>query len=119
VVALSRIGSAHTGLSEWMVQRLSGLYLAGYVIYLIVFFDSSVTDSYESWKSWVDDGYVRTTLGLFFLSALIHAWTGMRSVYMDYLHPFWLRFVVTSLTGVGLIILLFWIARILLMVDSA
>ena len=118
MVGLSRIGSAHAGLTEWMLQRLTGLYLAVYIIYLILFFDASVTENYEAWKSWVDDSYVRTTLGLFFLSALVHAWIGMRSVYMDYLHSFWLRFVVTSLTGAGLVILLFWVARILLMVNS-
>ncbi|MEW6332310.1 MAG: succinate dehydrogenase, hydrophobic membrane anchor protein, partial [Pseudomonadota bacterium] len=57
---------------------------------------------------------VRLAWGLFILSLLIHAWIGMRSIYLDYLHPLWLRSGVSLLTALGLLALGLWAARILL-----
>jgi len=119
VVNIARTGSAHTGLGEWLLQRLSGLYLAAYSIYLALFLNSAVLSDYSSWYMWISNGYVKTTLGLAFLSALVHAWIGIRSVFMDYLHAFWLRFFATSAVGAGLVVLLFWITQILIAVEAS
>jgi succinate dehydrogenase / fumarate reductase membrane anchor subunit len=51
---------------------------------------------------------------IFILSILVHAWIGMRSIYLDYLHPLWLRFSVSLFTALGLLALGLWTARILL-----
>ena len=59
-------------------------------------------------------GYVRLAWAIFILSILVHAWVGMRSIYLDYLHPLWLRFSVTLFTAFGLLALGLWAAQILL-----
>jgi succinate dehydrogenase / fumarate reductase membrane anchor subunit len=107
-------GSAHTGVTEWLLQRVTSLYMGGFVIYVIVHLSLSPVRDYDAWKIWFATGYVRIAWALFLASILIHAWVGMRSIYLDYLHPLWLRFSVTLLTALGLLALALWAARILL-----
>jgi succinate dehydrogenase / fumarate reductase membrane anchor subunit len=45
---------------------------------------------------------------------LVHAWIGMRSVFLDYLKPLWLRILMHLLTAVFLTALALWSAHILL-----
>ena len=108
-------GSAHTGVTEWLLQRVTSLYMGGFVIYVIVHLGLSPARDYTAWKAWFATGYVRIAWALFLASILIHAWVGMRSIYLDYLHPLWLHFSVTLLTALGLLALTLWAAEILMM----
>ena len=111
-------GSAHAGVAEWLLQRVTSLYMGGFVIYAIVYLSLLPVRDYTAWKAWFATGYVRIAWALFLASILIHAWVGMRSIYLDYLHPLWLRFSVTLLTALGLLALALWAVQILLMVNS-
>jgi len=107
-------GSAHAGLMEWLLQRVSSLYMAGFVLYVVAHFSLTPTHDYISWKAWFATGVVRLAWALFFLNLLVHTWIGLRSIYMDYLHPLWLRFTFLLLTAFGLLTLGLWAAQILL-----
>jgi succinate dehydrogenase / fumarate reductase membrane anchor subunit len=108
-------GSAHAGLGEWLVQRATSIYLAGFLVYLALRFAlDPLPDDHASFRAWFAQGAVRIAWGLFFLSLLAHAWVGLRSIYMDYLHRTGLRVAVTFLTGFGLLALALWAANILL-----
>lgn len=111
----SNQGSAHRGLGEWLLQRLSALYLAGFLFWLLVRLSLSPLSGYVAWKAWFAGGAVRLAFALFFLSLLVHAWVGMRSVFLDYVHPLWLRFSVQLVTALSLLALAFWAAQILLL----
>lgn len=111
-------GSAHAGLMEWLLQRVSSLYMAGFVVYIVVYFSIAPIHDYVAWKAWFASGPVRLAWALFFLSLLVHIWIGLRSIYMDYLHPLWLRFSVSLLTAFGLLALGLWSAQILLAVAA-
>ena len=115
---LRATGSAHAGLVEWLLQRVSSLYMAGFVVYLILRFSASPVSDYAAWKSWFAGGVVRLAWALFLLSLLVHAWVGLRSIYMDYLHPLWLRFGISLLTAFGLLALGLWSAQILLAMSA-
>ncbi len=108
------LGSAHRGLMEWLVQRVTSIYLGGFTIYLIVYLALTPVKNYVTWTAYFAHGAVRLAWGLFFLSLLLHAWVGLRSIYLDYLHPAWLRFTATVSTAVAMIALGFWAAHILL-----
>lgn len=111
-------GSAHAGLGEWLVQRATSVYLAGFLVYLVLRFAFDSFPDHDTWRAWFAQGPVRIAWGLFFLSLLLHAWVGLRSVYMDYLHSVGLRVAVTFLTGFGLLALALWAAQILIMVAA-
>jgi succinate dehydrogenase / fumarate reductase membrane anchor subunit len=107
-------GSARAGLGEWLWQRVTSIYMAGFVVYVVIYLSLSPIRDFTAWQAWFDLGIVRLAWGLFILSLLIHAWIGMRSIYLDYLHPLWLRSGVSLLTVLGLLALGLWAARILL-----
>lgn len=111
--------SAHSGTGEWLLQRVTALYIAGFAFYLIVRMLLVPMPTFDAWRAWFAAGGVRVAFGLFVLSLLLHAWSGMRSVYMDYVRPLWLRFVVSFATALGLIALGLWAARLLLLGPGA
>jgi len=107
-------GSAHRGLGEWLLQRLSALYLAGFTVWIVVRLVMVAPADYLAWKAWMAGGGVRLAFALFFLSVLVHSWVGMRSVFLDYLKPLWVRSVAQLLLVFGLLALAFWATQILL-----
>jgi len=111
---LRHSGSAHRGLGEWLVQRVSALYLAAFTVWLTLRLILGWPTDYAAWRAWLGGGSVRLAFGMFFLSVALHAWVGMRSVFLDYLKPAWLRFTLQVLTAGGLLALLLWAAEILL-----
>ena len=111
---MRRSGSARSGLGEWLVQRLTALYMAGFGLPALVFLLLAPYPDYVQWQTWLSGSGVRVALVLFFVSALTHAWIGLRSVYMDYLKPAWLRLSVLGLTLLALLAQGVWVGEILL-----
>ena len=89
-----------------------------FVFYLAWHFGTDPAPTYAVWKMWFAHGVVRIAWALFILSILLHAWVGLRSIYMDYLHPLWLRFSITLLTVFGLAALALWAVQILWAVNT-
>jgi succinate dehydrogenase / fumarate reductase, membrane anchor subunit len=110
--------SAGTGLGEWLWQRVSALYVGGFGMYVAVHFVCAPVVDHAAWKAWFSSGGVRVGWALFFVTLLVHSWIGMRSVYIDYLHPFWIRFSISVGTVLGLTALGIWAAEILLKVSA-
>lgn len=101
------------GLRAWVLQRFSGIYLAGYFVITGVYFMISPPVSYPEWRGWIADPWVNLATGLFILSLLVHAWVGIRNVVMDYVPHTGVRVtlfsvIVLTLAGCGL-----WSVRIL------
>jgi succinate dehydrogenase / fumarate reductase, membrane anchor subunit len=111
---MRRSGSARSGLGEWLVQRLTALYMAGFGVIALVMLLTSSRPDYALWQIWLAGSGVRIALVLFFISTLVHAWIGLRSVYMDYLKPAWLRLSVLGLTLLALLAQGVWVGDILL-----
>jgi succinate dehydrogenase membrane anchor subunit len=110
--------SARTGLTEWLWQRVSALYIGAFGIYVVVALACRPGLDFTGWKLWFASGAVRVAWAVFFLSLLVHAWIGMRSVFLDYAKPFSVRFIVSVLTALGLAALGVWAAGILIGVTS-
>ncbi len=106
-------GSTHTGLREWLLQRMTAIYMGAFVLYLVVRFAIDPITSYTAWKAWFALPTVRIGFAFFFASLLLHSWIGMRSVFMDYVKPMWVRFVVQLGTATALLILALWSVQIL------
>ncbi len=107
-------GSAKAGLVQWLLQRATAIYLAGFVVYVVVRLLAAPLREHAAWQAWFASGTVRLAWALAIGSLLVHAWIGMRSIYLDYLHPLWLRFAVSFVTALGLVAAALWAADILL-----
>jgi succinate dehydrogenase / fumarate reductase, membrane anchor subunit len=108
------LGSAHRGLTAFLVQRVTSIYLAGFTVYLIAYLLLNPITDHASWSAYFNSGIVRLVWAMFFISVLAHVWVGMRSIYMDYVHATWLRFTISLITAFVLIALALWSADILL-----
>ncbi len=107
-------GSAHAGLMSWLLQRATAIYLGGFVVYVVLRLAVRPIRDHALWQAWFASGAVRLAWALAIGSLLLHAWIGMRSVYLDYLHALWVRFTVSLFTALGLIALGLWAVEILL-----
>ncbi len=107
------------GLRAWALQRLSAVYLFGFILYLIIHFSVAPPADYAAWRSWVAQPVVSVGLALLFVMLLVHAWVGMRDVLMDYARPVGLRAALLVLVGFGLLVCGVWAARILVLAAVA
>src|SRR6185436_10580628 len=81
-----QLGSAHDGLREWRLQRLTalaliplGLYFAASVLWLA---KSDQTTA----AAWLSSPVTALLVILFMLAVLGHALAGLRSILLDYVH---------------------------------
>lgn len=107
-------GSAQSGLAEWIIQRASALYLAGFTAWLGLRLSLVPIPDYPAWKAWFAQGGVRLAFALAFLNVSLHAWVGVRSVLLDYLKPFALRLAAQAAVAFLLVMQLYWAAQVLL-----
>jgi succinate dehydrogenase / fumarate reductase membrane anchor subunit len=86
---LSRVlnhGSAHEGVSHWVVQRVTSLALAPLVIWLLYQLLSLPDSSYHTVTGWIGYSWNPVLLSLLIVLACWHAWLGVQTVVEDYIH---------------------------------
>ena len=86
-------GSSGGGLGEWIVQRVSAVYLLVFCVSLCIVLIAHPIQSHADWLSLSSGALFRVATILFIASLIIHAWTGIRSVFLDYVHNWGVRFV--------------------------
>lgn len=72
------------GLSDWLIQRFSAVYMVCFLAGLIVFFITHPALSYTEWHNLFSGICIKTLTLLFFVSLLLHAWVGIWTVLTDY-----------------------------------
>ena len=91
------------GLRAWLLQRVSAVYLALYLLFFLAAMIASPPHSYTAWRDWMAGPWSGIATALFFIALMAHAWVGIRDVVVDYVHPFAMRLVL--LTGVAGVLL--------------
>lgn len=73
-----------SGLSDWLVQRVSGVVLTIYLVFIVGYLVLTPEVDYASWKA-LNSGFCVRLLTMFaILSLAAHAWIGMWGVLTDY-----------------------------------
>jgi succinate dehydrogenase / fumarate reductase membrane anchor subunit len=105
-----------SGLTAWLVQRLSAVYMGLFVMVLAVMLLTGPPIDYLRWHGLFAHSAFAIATTMFFLALLLHAWVGMRDVILDYAgqSPS-LRLLFLSLLGGWLIALGIWGIRIMVM----
>jgi succinate dehydrogenase / fumarate reductase, membrane anchor subunit len=104
---------AHYGLSDWIVQRITAVFMAVYTLVIVVALLCGVASSYERWHAFFSFGPVQFITFLFAMSLCYHAWIGIRDIWMDYVKPVWVRLTLHSLTVLALFGYAGWCLEIL------
>lgn len=81
----------------WLVQRVSAVYLALFLGYLLIKLTIAPPPDHAALVAWTSGPLVRTGLLLLVPVLLVHAWVGVRDVLIDYVHPLALRVTLMSL----------------------
>lgn len=98
-VGMSEHGSLHSGLGEWVVQRLTAVYMFLFIVIVLIRLSISPVSSQEDWLLLSSGLLFQIALLLFVFSLLAHAWLGLKSVFLDYVHPWRLRFLLLMIVA--------------------
>lgn len=105
------------GLSPWVIQRISAVFVALFIVYAFICVLSATAYGYEAWLVWLFSPLNTILVGLFTIALLFHAWIGMRDVILDYIHHFMLRILFLTLIVGTLMSCGIWVAKILLLTN--
>jgi len=103
----------HSGLHDWMIQRLTAIILAAYVIYLAVFLFSTPHLEFSVWHALFAQTWFKIFSFLAIASLCFHAWVGLWIITTDYLKSVGLRLVSQLIVIVSCFAILLWGAHIL------
>lgn len=104
---------AHYGLRSWLMQRVSAVIMTAYVLIMTIVVCSQSEITYASWKGIFSLGWVRIATLLFTISLLLHAWVGIRDVFMDYVKCTAVRLLLQVLTILWLVGCAGWALQVL------
>jgi succinate dehydrogenase / fumarate reductase membrane anchor subunit len=95
---------AHYGWRSYLIQRVTAVVMILYTLFLVAVIISLPKLDYERWRALWDLPIVRYATVFFVVSVLMHAWVGVRDIFMDYIKDTGLRlvlYVAAILTLVG------------------
>jgi len=77
---------SHTGTGTWLVQRATALVLAVTLPSLTIRFLAAMPLDFARWQALFAPLWVRVLMLLTGVALALHAWVGMRDIFMDYVH---------------------------------
>ncbi len=104
---------AHYGLRDWLAQRLTAVVMAVYTIVFLVMVLKLPDFSYINWKIMWSAQWLRYATLLFLLCLFVHAWIGIRNIFMDYIKNAGVRLGLYALAILALVAYGAWAVQIL------
>lgn len=109
VKKLSNVTSlSGNGLRDWLIQRITSVIIAAYIIFLLIFFISHRPLDFLVWQGLFSHLSMRLFSSLFLLSLFWHAWIGMWTIVTDYIKSTVLRLTIEVVIIVALLLYLVW-----------
>ena len=102
-----QVVGAHYGLRDWLAQRVTAVIMVVYTVIILSTVAALPRMDYWQWKVLWQTPLVRVATVLFMASLLVHAWVGVRNIFMDYIKDTGLRLVlygvvILALLGYGI-----------------
>ncbi|MDJ0807285.1 MAG: succinate dehydrogenase, hydrophobic membrane anchor protein [Gammaproteobacteria bacterium] len=102
------------GFRAWFLQRATAVYLGLFIPIALINLLLDPPAGYTDWQGRLANPWVYGTVILFALSALLHAWIGMRDILLDYVKPDSVRIAALVALASSLVLLGFWLLVILI-----
>ena len=96
-----KLTGAHYGLRDWAMQRATAVLMLIYTVALIVFL-LALPGDYAALQAFFGQTWVNVFTQISFIALFLHAWVGIRDLWMDYIKPFGLRLFLQVATIVWL-----------------
>ena len=104
---------SHTGTGTWLVQRATAVVLALTLPGLMIFFLAATPLDFSGWRALFATLWMRVLMLLSAVALALHAWVGMRDMFMDYVRPTGLRLALYLAVIVTLAGSVSWLAAVL------
>jgi len=85
-----------SGFRAWMWQRVSAVYLALYIAWILARLMVAPPADQQALQDWMSSLGMWLATAVFMLMLLLHAWVGVRDVVLDYVKPAALRLLVLA-----------------------
>ena len=105
--------SKYPGMRIWLLQRLSAVVMAGYILLLIIALLMVRPNNYVAWHAFASSLLFRASTFFFFICLSMHAWVGVRDVLRDYVFNQALRGYMQIIVDLLLVVYLVWFSLIL------
>ncbi|MCP1661261.1 succinate dehydrogenase, hydrophobic membrane anchor protein [Neisseria perflava] len=97
-----KLAGAHYGLKDWATQRITAVVMLVYTVALIAFL-LLLPNEHGEWQAFWNNAWVKLFTQITFIALFIHAWVGIRDLWMDYVKPFGIRLCLQAATVVWLV----------------
>lgn len=104
---------AHYGWRDWLIQRVTAVVMLVYTLFFLAVLIALPERDYDHWRALWQLSIMRYATILFVLSVLLHAWVGVRNIFMDYIKDTGLRLVLYVLVILALVAHGVWAWQIL------
>lgn len=104
---------SHTGTGTWLLQRATALVLAVALPGMAVYIWTALPLDFQGWQAVFEPQWVRVTVLLSGMALALHAWVGMRDIFMDYVRPTGLRLALYLAVMITLATSVTWLAAVL------
>ena len=104
---------AHYGWRGWLAQRVTAVVMLFYTLFFLAVLVRLPAIDYENWTSLWSLPVMRFATALFVLSVLLHAWVGVRNIFMDYVKDTGVRLILYVLVIIALVAYGVWTVQIL------
>jgi succinate dehydrogenase membrane anchor subunit len=88
---MRNVGGAHRGLNLWLVQRVSALWIGLFLPAFLIYAAAQGGLDYVAWRGLFQPAAVKVAAWLFAAALFVHAWVGLREIFIDYVHPLAIR----------------------------
>jgi succinate dehydrogenase / fumarate reductase membrane anchor subunit len=107
------VTGAHYGLRDWVVQRVTAVMMAVYVLFIAGYVVLHPDMGYDRWTGLFANQFMRSCSLLFLLAVYFHAWIGVRDIVMDYVKPAGIRLSIYVAVILVLLLYAIWGVQIL------
>ena len=107
------VSGAHYGLRDWLAQRATAVVMLVYTLLLLMALVMLPKFDYWHWKALWSLPLMQYSTLLFMAALLLHAWIGVRNIFMDYIKDAGLRLVLYVLVILALLAYGAWSVQIL------
>jgi len=104
---------AHYGWRDFAIQRLSGVVMIVFTVWLLIELLMLPTLAYGNWAGLFGTMRMKIVTSVAMLALAYHAWIGVRDIFMDYIKPAMLRLALEAAAVVVLVGYVVWTVTIL------
>ena len=104
---------AHYGLTDWLMQRITAVAIAAYLVLLLGVLLFTPGMDLATWKALFSVQSFKLATFVALVSVFLHAWVGMRDIIMDYIRSTALRLALEVAVIIALLFYSGWAIQIL------